>query len=72
MAIVIHLMSFVVPSSYIDNDEYTVMSAAAKISFSLIPNINLWYIQTNNLYIGAGCIRLISNKNSCSLELVFF
>ena len=36
-------MTFIVPSSYIDNDEYIMMSTGSKVGLSLMPNVALWW-----------------------------
>lgn len=44
MGVVIHILTYVVPSSAIDNDEFTEMSGSSKIALALLPNVAMWLV----------------------------
>ena len=41
--IIIHFITYIIPSYYIGDEEYTTMATQAKVALALVPNINLWW-----------------------------
>jgi hypothetical protein len=44
MGVIIHLITYVVPASTIDDTVFTNMDASSKFALALLPNVNLWLV----------------------------
>ena len=41
--VIVHMITYIIPSAYIDDQQYTEMGTGSKLALALLPNINLWW-----------------------------
>ncbi len=43
IGVIVHIITYLAPSVYIDDQVYTEMTSSAKIALALLPNVALWW-----------------------------
>jgi hypothetical protein len=71
IGVIVHLITYIVPSSLIDDSVFPTLAGSAKFGLAILPNVNLWCVILDLLFIPTYLYKfygkkLLKNGKNCS------